>query len=47
MLDKGAYVLIFCMGYPKLYYALLNLTKGVISAYFNLTIYIEFELLNY
>jgi hypothetical protein len=36
------------MGYPKLYYALLNLINNVvISAYFNLTIYIEFELLNY
>jgi len=35
------------MSYPKLYYALLNLKKVVISAYFNVTIYIEFELLNY
>jgi hypothetical protein len=35
------------MGYPKLYYALSNLKKVVISAYFNVTIYIEFELLNY
>jgi hypothetical protein len=35
------------MGYFKLYYALLNLKKEVIFAYFNVMIYIEFELLNY
>jgi hypothetical protein len=35
------------MGYFKLYYALLNLKKDVISACFNVTMYIEFGLLNY
>jgi len=34
------------MGYSKLYYALLDLKKIVIFAYFNVMIYIEFELLN-
>jgi hypothetical protein len=35
------------MGYSKLYYSLLDLKKIVIFAYFNVTIYIEFELFNY
>jgi hypothetical protein len=35
------------MGYYKLYYALLDLKKVVISIYLNVTIYIEFELFNY
>jgi hypothetical protein len=35
------------MGYSKLYYALLDLKKVVIPTYFNVTIYIEFEFLNY
>jgi len=36
------------MGYVKLsYYALLDLKKVVISIYFNMLIYIEFELFNY
>jgi hypothetical protein len=35
------------MDYSKLYYTLLNSKKVVISIYFNVTIYIEFELLNY
>jgi hypothetical protein len=35
------------MGYSKLYYALLNLKKVEISTCFNVTIYIEFKLLNY
>jgi hypothetical protein len=35
------------MGYYKLYYALLDLKKVVISTYFNVTSYIEFELFNY
>jgi hypothetical protein len=35
------------MGYSKLYYALLNLKKVEIFTCFNVTIYIEFELLNY
>jgi hypothetical protein len=35
------------MDYSKLYYALLNLKKVLIFTYFNVTIYIEFELLNY
>jgi len=34
------------MGYSKFYCLLLNLKKVVIFAYFNVTIYIEFELLN-
>ncbi len=34
---------IFYMGYFKLYYSLLDLKKIVISTYFNVTIYIEFE----
>jgi hypothetical protein len=34
------------MGYFKLYYALLNLKKVVIFAYFNVKIFIEFELFN-
>ncbi len=37
----------FYMGYFKLYYALLDLKKVVISAYFNVMIYIEFKLFNY
>jgi len=35
------------MGYFKLYYILLDLKKVVISIYFNMMIYIEFEFLNY
>jgi hypothetical protein len=35
------------MDYYKLYYALLDLKKVVISTYFNVTIYIEFDLFNY
>jgi hypothetical protein len=35
------------MGYSKHYYALLDLKKVMISTYFSVTIYIEFELLNY
>jgi hypothetical protein len=35
------------MGYSKLYYALLDLKKVVIFAYFNVMIYIEFEFLDY
>jgi hypothetical protein len=34
------------MDYSKLYIALLNLKKAVISVYFNVPIYIEFEFLN-
>ncbi len=34
------------MTYSKLYYALLYLKKVVIFVYFNVKIYIEFELLN-
>jgi hypothetical protein len=35
------------MGYSKFHYVLLDLKKIVISTYFNVTIYIEFELFNY
>jgi hypothetical protein len=35
------------MDYSKLSYALLNLKKVLIFTYFNVMIYIEFELLNY
>jgi hypothetical protein len=35
------------MGYFKVYYAILDLKKVVISTYFNVMIYIEFELINY
>jgi hypothetical protein len=35
------------MGYSKFYYALLDLKNVVIFVCFNLTIYNEFELLNY
>jgi hypothetical protein len=35
------------MGYSKFYYALLDFKKAVIFAYFNVTIYIEYELFNY
>jgi hypothetical protein len=35
------------MDYSKFYYALLNLKKFLIFTYFNVMIYIEFELLNY
>jgi hypothetical protein len=35
------------MAYSKLYYALLDLKNVVIFACFNVTIYIEFGLLNY
>jgi hypothetical protein len=35
------------MSYFKFYYSLLNLKTIVIFIYFNVTIYIEFELLNY
>ncbi len=38
---------IFYIGYFKFYYVLLDLKKVVIFAYFNVTIYIEFELLYY
>jgi len=37
----------FYIRYSKLYYALLDLKKVVIFPCFNVTIYIEFELLNY
>jgi hypothetical protein len=40
-------VSISSMGYFKLYYVLLDLKNVVISTYFNVTIYIGFELLNY
>jgi hypothetical protein len=40
-------VFFFNMGYFKFYYALLDLKKVVISTYFNMTIYIEFEFFNY
>jgi hypothetical protein len=35
------------MGYSKPYYTLLNMKKFVIFSCFNMTNYIEFELLNY
>jgi hypothetical protein len=35
------------MGHSKFYYALLNFKKVMIFAYFNVTIYIEYELFNY
>jgi hypothetical protein len=35
------------MGYSNLYYTSLNLKKVMIFTYFNVTIYIEFELLVY
>jgi hypothetical protein len=35
------------IGYFKFYYTLLDFTKVVISSHFNVTIYIEFEHLNY
>ncbi len=35
------------MTYSKFYYALLDLKKDVIFAYFNVTIYIEFEFFVY
>jgi len=35
------------MSYYKLYHALLDLKKVVISTYFNVKIYIEFDFLNY
>jgi len=35
------------MGYSKFYYALVDLKKVVISPYFNVMIYIEFEFLVY
>ncbi len=35
------------MAYSKLYDSLLDWKKVVIFIYFNVTIYIEFELLNY
>jgi len=35
------------MAYSKLYYELLELKKVVISACFNVIIYIEFKLFNY
>jgi hypothetical protein len=40
-------VLISYTGYYKLYYALLDLKKVVISVYFDVMIYIEFEFHNY
>jgi hypothetical protein len=39
--------LISYMAYSKLYDLLLDWKKVVISIYFNVTIYIEFELLDY
>jgi hypothetical protein len=35
------------MGYSKFYYALLDLKKVVIFAYFNVMVYIELELFYY
>jgi hypothetical protein len=35
------------MGYSKFYYALLDFKNVVILTYSNVTIYIEYELLNY
>jgi hypothetical protein len=35
------------MAYSKLYYALLDLKKVMISTCFNVMIYIKFELFNY
>jgi len=35
------------IGYFKFYYSLLDLKKVGTFAYFNVTIYIEFELFNY
>jgi hypothetical protein len=35
------------MGYFKFYYALLDFKKVAIFVYFNMTIYIEYELFNY
>jgi hypothetical protein len=35
------------MDYSKLYYSLLVLKKTMNFAYFNVTIYLEFELFNY
>jgi hypothetical protein len=43
-LNKHVNYLNFLYGF---YYALLDLKKVVISTYFNVTIYIEFELFNY
>ncbi len=40
-------VFFFYVGYSKLYYVLLDFKKVVIFTYFNVMIYIEFELLNY
>jgi hypothetical protein len=40
-------ILIFYIAYFKPCYALLDLKKVVICVYFNVTIYIEFELFNY
>jgi hypothetical protein len=44
---KVPIISIFFVGYSKLYYALLDLEKVMIFACFNVTIYIEFELLNH
>jgi hypothetical protein len=44
---KVPIVKISYMGYFKLYYVLLELRKVVIFVCFNVTIYINFELLNY
>jgi hypothetical protein len=38
---KVSFKKISYMGYFKLYYSILDLKKIVISAYFNVTIYIE------
>jgi len=35
------------MAYSKLYYALLDLKKVMISTCFNVMIYIKFQILNY
>ncbi len=39
--------LFYLVSYSKLYYVLLDLKKVVISICFNVTIYIDFEFLNY
>jgi hypothetical protein len=44
---KVSIVQISYNAYSKFYYVLLNLKEVVIFAYFNVTIYFEFELLNY
>ncbi len=44
---KVPIVYISYMGFSKFYYSLLDLTKVMISAYFNVIIYIGFELFTY